>query len=130
MDTQLIPIDQFQTFLVVTSRVAGFISAIPVFFATQTPARVKTGLVFAVALTLFPIMADAVPKISFSPGPFLFLIIGELLLGLLLFLFVLIGVKIWMIFARQLAIRFLNIIGARSFRNAEVFVVVFRHRIG
>ncbi len=84
VDTQLIPIDQFQTFLVVTSRVAGFISAIPVFFATQTPARVKTGLVFAVALTLFPIMADAVPQISFSPGPFLFLIIGELLLGLLL----------------------------------------------
>jgi flagellar biosynthetic protein FliR len=84
VDIQLIPIDQFQTFLVVTSRVAGFISAIPVFFSTQTPVRVKTALVFATSLTLFPLMEGAVPKLSFSPAPFLMLIIAELLLGLVL----------------------------------------------
>lgn len=84
MDLQLIPVEQFQTFLVVTSRVAGFIGAIPVISSAQTPARVKTALVVALSLALFPVMADAVPKVSFSPGPFLLLVISELLLGLLL----------------------------------------------
>jgi flagellar biosynthetic protein FliR len=80
----LIPLEQFQTFLVVTSRVAGFIAAIPVIVAAQTPVRIKVGLVFAISLVLFPIMADAVPKMSFAPLPFAMLIISELLLGLLL----------------------------------------------
>jgi flagellar biosynthetic protein FliR len=84
MDIQLIPVEQFQTFLVVTSRVAGFIGAVPVIASAQTPGRVKTGLAIAVSLALFPIMADAVPKVSFAPLPFLLLIISELLLGLLL----------------------------------------------
>lgn len=84
MDIQLIPVDQFQTFLVVTSRVAGFISAIPVLSSAQSPGRVKTGLVFAISLTLFPLMEGAVPRISFAPIPFLMLLAAELLLGLLL----------------------------------------------
>lgn len=83
-DIPLIPLEQFQTFLVVTSRVAGFIAAIPVLAAAQTPVRIKVGLVFATSLVLFPIMVDAVPKVSFSPLPFALLIISELLLGLLL----------------------------------------------
>lgn len=84
MDIQLIPVDQFQTFLVVISRVAGFIGAIPVISSAQTPGRIKTALVFAISLTLFPLMANAVPNVSFSPIPFLLLMISELLLGLLL----------------------------------------------
>lgn len=84
VDIQLIPLEQFQTFLVVTSRVAGFIAAIPVISASQTPARIKTALVFATSLVLFPIMGDAVPKMSFSPIPFALVIVSELLLGLLL----------------------------------------------
>lgn len=84
VDIPLIPLEQFQTFLVVTSRVAGFISAIPVLAAAQTPVRIRVGLVFATSLVLFPIMADAVPKMSFSPLPFALLIFSELLLGLLL----------------------------------------------
>jgi flagellar biosynthetic protein FliR len=84
VDIILIPVEQFQTFLVVLSRVAGFISAIPVFFTTQTPGRIKIGLVFAISLTLFPLMEDGIPLLSFAPAPFLMLIIAELLLGLLL----------------------------------------------
>jgi len=84
VDIQLIPVDQFQTFLVVTSRVAGFIGAIPVFSSAQTPMRVKTALVFSIALMFFPLMSGTMPEISFSPLPFLFLILSELLLGLLL----------------------------------------------
>ncbi len=84
MDFELIPVIQFQTFLVVTSRVAGFVSAIPVFFTSQTPARLKTALVIAISLTLFPLMENSVPQVDFSPAPFLLLITGEVLLGLLL----------------------------------------------
>ncbi len=84
MDIQLIPIEQFQTFLVVTSRVAGFIGAIPVLLSAQSPGRIKTALVFTISLTLFPLMAEYVPQVNFSPVPFLMLIIAELLLGLLL----------------------------------------------
>lgn len=84
VEIPLIPLEQFQTFLVVTCRVAGFIAAIPVLAAAQTPIRVKTGLVFATSLVLFPIMSEAVPKVSFSPLPFAMLIVSELLIGLLL----------------------------------------------
>ncbi|MBW2684201.1 MAG: flagellar biosynthetic protein FliR, partial [Deltaproteobacteria bacterium] len=41
MDIQLIPVEQLQTFLVVTSRVAGFIGAIPVLSSAQSPMRIK-----------------------------------------------------------------------------------------
>lgn len=85
MDIQLIPVEQFQTFLVVTSRVAGFIGAVPVISSAQTPGRVKTAMTVAISLALFPVMADAVPKeVSFAPLSFLLLMISELLLGLLL----------------------------------------------
>jgi flagellar biosynthetic protein FliR len=84
VDIQLIPVEQFQTFLIVTSRVAGFIGAIPVISSAQTPGRIKTAMVVAISLALFPVMAEAVPKVSFAPLPFLLLMISELLLGLLL----------------------------------------------
>ena len=84
MDTQLIPIEQFQTFLIVLSRVAGFVGAIPVFSSAQTPARIKTALTVLVAVLLFPIMQPAVGDVSLAPFSFTLLIVSEVLLGLLL----------------------------------------------
>ncbi len=84
MDIQLIPVDQFQSFLIVTSRVAGFIGAIPVFSSAQTPGRIKTGLVIALSLVLFPIMEPYIPSIDFSPVPLALLVTAEVLLGLIL----------------------------------------------
>ena len=63
---------------------AGFIGAIPVYFGTQTPARIKVALVFAISLVLFPVLVSSLPAVSFSPIPFLLLTINETLLGLLL----------------------------------------------
>jgi len=83
-DIPLIPVEQFQTFLVVAARVSGFVSAIPVYATAQTPARVKVGLAMGCSLALFPLMAGSVPKLSFAPIPFTLLIVSELLLGLLL----------------------------------------------
>ncbi len=84
MTIQLIPVEQFQIFLIVTARVAGFVGAIPVLFSVQTPMRIRTALIFTISLTLFPLMSPAIKVVNFSPLPFLLLIIGELLLGILL----------------------------------------------
>lgn len=84
MDIQLVPIEQFQTFLVVTGRVAGFIGAIPVISSAQTPVRIKTALVVALSLTLFPIMGQQIEPVSFVPAELALLIVSEVLLGLIL----------------------------------------------
>lgn len=84
MEIPLLPIDQIQTFLVVTARVAGFMIGIPVFISAQTPGRVKTTLVFVSSLMLFPVMAKSISQVDFSPLPFFLLVLSEVLLGLLL----------------------------------------------
>lgn len=84
MDLELIPVDEFQLFLIVTARVAGFVSAIPVLFSMQSPAQVKIGLTMAISLVLFPVMSTQLEPISFAPLPFYLFVIGELLLGLLI----------------------------------------------
>jgi flagellar biosynthetic protein FliR len=84
MDLQLLPVEQFQIFLVVVARVAGFISAIPILIAAQTPVQIRAGLTVAASLVLFPMMSPAITATDFSPLPFVLFIIGELLLGLLI----------------------------------------------
>lgn len=84
MDIQLIPVHQFQTFLICTARVAGFMGAIPVYFGSQTPARIKISLMFALSLVLFPLLAPNLPPISFNPVSFLLFTSSETLLGLLI----------------------------------------------
>jgi flagellar biosynthetic protein FliR len=84
VDLQLIPVHQFQIFLICTARVAGFIGAIPVYFGNQTPARIKVTLVFTISLLLFPILSPGLPTISFEPISFLLLTVNETLLGLLI----------------------------------------------
>ncbi|WP_163339258.1 flagellar biosynthetic protein FliR [Desulfopila sp. IMCC35008] len=84
MDIQLIPIEQFQSFLVILARVAGFIGAIPVFSSSSAPIRIRVGLVFMTAMVLFPVMSLDVPAISFSPAPFILFLINEILLGTLI----------------------------------------------
>lgn len=84
MDTQFIQLEQFQTFLIVLSRVAGFVGAIPVFSSAQTPVQIKTGLAVLIALLLFPLMSPAVGAVSLDPVTFGMLIVSELLLGMLL----------------------------------------------
>ncbi len=84
MDIQLIPVEQFETFIICTARVAGFMSAIPVFFSAQSPARIKISLTIAISLILFPIMAPFVNQVDLQPAAFLLLMINETLLGLMI----------------------------------------------
>jgi len=81
VDFQLIPINEFQLFLICLSRVAGFVAAIPVLLANQTPPHVKAGLVVMIALVLFPVMEPSIPPVSFQPGTMVLLMVSEVLLG-------------------------------------------------
>lgn len=83
MDIQLVPIEQFQAFLISTARVAGFIGAMPVFSGPQAPNRVKAALVFCCSLVLFPLMQGYIPDISFSAPAFIILLAGEVLIGII-----------------------------------------------
>lgn len=81
MDIQLIPINEFQIYLICLARVAGFIAAIPVILANQTPPQLKAGLVIMFSLVLFPVMEPSIPPVELEPGSFLLLAITEVLLG-------------------------------------------------
>ncbi|HHD56570.1 MAG TPA: flagellar biosynthetic protein FliR [Desulfobulbaceae bacterium] len=84
MDIQLVPIEQFQTFLLCFSRVMAILAAVPVINSRQAPPQVRIGLGFATALLLFPLMASHTPKIDFSLMEFALVMANEILIGLLL----------------------------------------------
>lgn len=84
MDIPLFPVEQFQLFLVVLARVAGFLGAVPVFSSAQSPGRIKVGLVVMSAVVLFPVMSQKLAPVSFAPLPFLLFLINETLLGAIL----------------------------------------------
>lgn len=84
MYLDLLPVEQFQNFAVCTSRVAGFLTAIPVYFGAQTPMRLKAGLVIALSLVLFPLLQPYVVDVDFRPPAFLLLVINETLLGMMI----------------------------------------------
>lgn len=93
MDLHLVPLQQFQTFLLCLARVIALIAAIPVFAGNQVSGRIKIGLSVATALLLFPSMAPYAPKVAFTVTEFGLLIVNEVLLG------VLIGLVAQLIFA-------------------------------
>jgi flagellar biosynthetic protein FliR len=80
MDT-LLPIGEFQTFLICFARVAGFMSAIPVLMTKQTPIQVKVGLIFLCTFVLFPVMEPTIQPVTFGTITFLLLMLSEILLG-------------------------------------------------
>ncbi len=84
MDLQLVPLQQFQTFLLCLARVISLVAAIPVFAGNQISGRIKIGLAVATALLLFPSMAPYAPKVAFTVTEFGLLIINEVLLGILI----------------------------------------------
>lgn len=84
MLVELLPVEQFQAFAVCTARVAGFLSAIPVFFSSSSPGRVRAGLTVAISLVLFPLLSPFVANVDFRVPSFLLLVVNETLLGMLI----------------------------------------------
>ncbi|PIE65850.1 MAG: flagellar biosynthetic protein FliR, partial [Desulfobacterales bacterium] len=84
MDIQLIPLDQFQNFLLCLSRVLALLIAIPVFAGSQLANRIKIGLAVATALLLFPAMAPHAPQQIQSMLELGILLLNEVILGALI----------------------------------------------
>ena len=84
MELSQIPVDQLLLFLTILARVAGFVTAIPIFFTTEAPITVRIGLIFITTLLLFPVLAPQIHAASFTPLPFAVFILAETILGLLM----------------------------------------------
>lgn len=84
MDLQIIPVQQFQNFLLCLARVLALITAIPVFTGSQFAGQIRVGLAFATTLLLFPLMSPHTPEVPFTFAGFGLLMVHELLLGALL----------------------------------------------
>ena len=71
-------------FALVLARIAGLFSAIPLFGSAMVPARVKTPLIFAMALLLFPIVRPHVIPEAGDIVSLALLVVKETLVGLTL----------------------------------------------
>lgn len=81
MDLQLISVQEFRDFIVVTARVAGFVIGIPIILSTQSPVRFRVLLIFMVSLALFPVLRPYAANYPYSAGSYLVLVVNEVLLG-------------------------------------------------
>lgn len=81
MNLELIPVEQFQVFVICAARVIGFVSAIPVYFSNQAPAQIKAGLAVSLSLLLFPLLEPFIALGEFNAPAFLLLMVNETLLG-------------------------------------------------
>ena len=93
MDLHLVPLQQFQDFLLCLARVLALVAAIPAFAGIQMSAQIKIGIAVMTTLLLFPAMAPYAPKASLSLTGLGLLIINEVLLGTM------IGLAAQMVFA-------------------------------
>ena len=84
MDLHLVPIQQFQNFLLCLARVLALVAAIPAFSGSQTAGRIKVALSFTTALVLFPAMAPYTPKVALTLTEFGILMVNEVLLGVMI----------------------------------------------
>lgn len=83
MELPLIPVEQFQSFLVCLARVGALIGALPVFSGGQTPMQLRVGLAVTVSLLVYPVVAPYIPAQSFHPVSLAVLVTGETLFGVL-----------------------------------------------
>lgn len=77
-------LDDLIPFALVLARVAGLFSAIPMFGARIVPARVKTPLIFALALLLFPVVKPHDIPVTGDVISLALLVVRETLIGLTL----------------------------------------------
>ena len=95
-------LDQFHIFLLVLLRVSALLMAAPIFGHRNFLGRAKIALAFMVSLIIFPLVADQGIQVPESLFPYVFMMVREVLMGLVLgfaVLLLFVGVQ----FAGQLA---------------------------
>lgn len=96
-------LNQFQAFIIVLTRVASILFLMPLLGTRYVPVMVKVGLALVVSLMLVPLVRVEVNGALFEPLGFIFYLIAELMIGLIL------GLTVKLIFAGiQLAGEFMG----------------------
>lgn len=81
MDLPTIPLATFQAFLVCLARVGAMVAAMPVLGSRQAPVQVKVGLAVLIALAIFPVVNETVPRFDFEPVALGLLVGREVMVG-------------------------------------------------
>lgn len=84
MEIQLIPVDQFQAYLISTVRVAALLAAMPVFSGGQIPAKVRVCLILVITLALFPVLRPFAAGVDLTPLVVAIVVCQEALMGILI----------------------------------------------
>ncbi|PIE59701.1 MAG: flagellar biosynthetic protein FliR [Desulfobulbus propionicus] len=84
MDPLIVPIDQFQNFLLCFSRTVALVAAVPALAGVGISMRLKVSISFLTALLLFPLMKQYTPIATQSMLELGFLLVNEVILGLLI----------------------------------------------
>lgn len=80
----IISIEQAEAFFLVFLRVSALMITIPVLGDASVPVRVKAGLSLLMAILLFPVVQDDIPKPAFDIFSLVLRIIGEVLIGIVI----------------------------------------------
>ncbi|MCX8029487.1 MAG: flagellar biosynthetic protein FliR [Brevinematales bacterium] len=78
----------FQFFLIAFARGIGFLTILPLFGGVNVPNRIRVSLSFFLSYMAFPILTQLGYEIPTSLGGFFFILLGELIIGLLMGFFV------------------------------------------
>lgn len=84
MNLPVIPLGQWQTFLICLVRIAALIGSMPVFSGSQAPARMRAGLAFILAIVIFPVVKSNIPQESLAPFSLGLLVVKETMFGIML----------------------------------------------
>lgn len=95
-------LDQFHIFLLILLRVSALLMVAPIFGHRLFLARAKVGLAFMISLIVFPLVAEQGLQVPESFFPYAFMMVGEVIMGLILG-FVVLLLFIGIQFAGQLA---------------------------
>lgn len=83
MELPVIPVEQFQSYLICLARVGAVMGTLPIFSGGQTPVMIRTALAVMFSLVLFPVVSPFIPTPSFNPVNLAVLVGSEALFGVL-----------------------------------------------
>jgi len=108
----------FQFFLVAFTRTIGMLSILPLFSGINIPNRVRVVLAFFLSYIIFPIISQMGYELPKSLGDFFFLLVGELIIGLLIGFFVFLIVSAFQlaaqIFSTSFGLGFIEVVDPLS----------------
>ncbi|RME35788.1 MAG: flagellar biosynthetic protein FliR, partial [Deltaproteobacteria bacterium] len=83
MELPILSTELVQAFFICLIRIGALVGTLPIYGSSQTPMRVRAGLVVMLTLVVFPVVRPLLPTVTFEPVALALLLVGEGLLGLM-----------------------------------------------